>query len=134
MSPNLEGTAMPGNVHEIRAAVVARYGRLAEAAAAGGQVTDCAPDAFTEGGFGAAANDDTSGLPDAAVRASLGCGNPVAVAGLRSGETVLDLGSGAASTCCCLPAGSVPAGKRTDWTPPRQWSGWPARTPPGRAR
>jgi SAM-dependent methyltransferase len=34
------------------------------------------------------------GLPDAALLASLGCGNPVAVAELRDGETVLDLGSG----------------------------------------
>jgi arsenite methyltransferase len=33
-------------------------------------------------------------LPDAAVMASLGCGNPTAVAELRPGETVLDLGSG----------------------------------------
>jgi arsenite methyltransferase len=33
-------------------------------------------------------------LPDAAVLASLGCGNPTAVAELREGETVLDLGSG----------------------------------------
>jgi SAM-dependent methyltransferase len=33
-------------------------------------------------------------LPDAAVLASLGCGNPTAVAELRPGETVLDLGSG----------------------------------------
>jgi arsenite methyltransferase len=33
-------------------------------------------------------------LPDAAVLASLGCGNPVAVAELHEGETVLDLGSG----------------------------------------
>ncbi len=33
-------------------------------------------------------------LPDAAVLASLGCGNPTAVAELRDGETVLDLGSG----------------------------------------
>jgi ubiquinone/menaquinone biosynthesis C-methylase UbiE len=33
-------------------------------------------------------------LPDAAVLASLGCGNPTAVADLRKGETVLDLGSG----------------------------------------
>jgi SAM-dependent methyltransferase len=34
------------------------------------------------------------GLPDAAVVASLGCGNPTAVADLHQGETVLDLGSG----------------------------------------
>ncbi len=33
-------------------------------------------------------------LPEAAVLASLGCGNPTAVADLREGETVLDLGSG----------------------------------------
>jgi SAM-dependent methyltransferase len=33
-------------------------------------------------------------LPDAAMLASLGCGNPTAVAELRAGETVLDLGSG----------------------------------------
>jgi arsenite methyltransferase len=33
-------------------------------------------------------------LPDAAVLASLGCGNPTAVADLREGEVVLDLGSG----------------------------------------
>ena len=33
-------------------------------------------------------------LPDAAVMASLGCGNPTAVADLRAGERVLDLGSG----------------------------------------
>jgi SAM-dependent methyltransferase len=33
-------------------------------------------------------------LPDAAVLASLGCGNPLAVADLHEGETVLDLGSG----------------------------------------
>lgn len=37
---------------------------------------------------------DRAALPDAAVLASLGCGNPTAVAELRPGETVLDLGSG----------------------------------------
>ena len=33
-------------------------------------------------------------VPDAALKASLGCGNPTALAELRPGETVLDLGSG----------------------------------------
>ena len=37
---------------------------------------------------------ETDGLPDEAVLASLGCGNPVAVAELHEGERVLDLGSG----------------------------------------
>ncbi len=37
---------------------------------------------------------DLAGLPEAAVMASLGCGNPTALAELSPGETVLDLGSG----------------------------------------
>src|SRR5580658_2609739 len=37
---------------------------------------------------------ETDGLPAGAVLASLGCGNPLAVADLREGERVLDLGSG----------------------------------------
>jgi arsenite methyltransferase len=38
--------------------------------------------------------DETTGLPADAVAASLGCGNPSALAELKPGETVLDLGSG----------------------------------------
>jgi arsenite methyltransferase len=38
---------------------------------------------------------DRSSVPESAVLASLGCGNPTAVAELQPGETVLDLGSGA---------------------------------------
>src|SRR6202045_1767901 len=37
---------------------------------------------------------ETAGLPAEARAASLGCGNPTALAELRAGETVLDLGSG----------------------------------------
>src|SRR6516165_438811 len=37
---------------------------------------------------------ETGELPDTAVLASLGCGNPTALAELKAGETVLDLGSG----------------------------------------
>ncbi len=40
------------------------------------------------------AEDETGALPEEAVLASLGCGNPTALAELREGETVLDLGSG----------------------------------------
>ncbi|MFI7706710.1 GNAT family N-acetyltransferase [Nonomuraea sp. NPDC049480] len=74
--------------------IIDHYSALARAAAAGRVVADCGPDAFEEGCFGSAGYDDTSALPEGAVRASLGCGNPVAVAELRDGETVLDLGSG----------------------------------------
>lgn len=54
----------------------------------------CAPD---PGPFGPAqyASVGPGEVPDAALLASLGCGNPTAVAELREGETVLDLGSGA---------------------------------------
>lgn len=47
-------------------------------------------------GFGAIlySPDERADLPEEAVLASLGCGNPIAVADLHHGETVLDLGSG----------------------------------------
>ena len=53
----------------------------------------CAP---TERSFGAGLYDEATaaGLPLEAVEASLGCGNPTAVAELHEGERVLDLGSG----------------------------------------
>ena len=84
----------PRGAEEIRAEVVSRYSALARSARAGEQVTDCDPEEFAAGGFGAAGYADTSGLPEGAVRASMGCGNPVAVADLRPGDRVLDLGSG----------------------------------------
>jgi SAM-dependent methyltransferase len=76
-------------------AVIERYSGLARIALAGGAPADCDPEAFDDGGFGAAAySDNPVGVPEAALRASLGCGNPLAVASLQHGETVLDLGSG----------------------------------------
>jgi arsenite methyltransferase len=68
-----------------------------------GQPADCGCDSGCCGGVqdeqpgigaGLYAASDREVLPDAAVLASLGCGNPTAVAELREGETVLDLGSG----------------------------------------
>jgi SAM-dependent methyltransferase len=54
----------------------------------------CAEDARTDFGEGLYSQGERENLPEQAVTASLGCGNPVAVADLREGETVLDLGSG----------------------------------------
>jgi SAM-dependent methyltransferase len=83
-----------GHTSGARDAVIGRYSGLARTALAGGAITDCEPDAFADGCFGAAAYPGAEGAPEAALRASLGCGNPLAVADLHSGETVLDLGSG----------------------------------------
>ena len=54
------------------------------------------PAAEAAGGFseGLYREGETDGLPEEAVLASLGCGNPLAVADLHEGERVLDLGSG----------------------------------------
>lgn len=56
----------------------------------------CGDTSATERSFGAGLYDTatTAGLPIEAVEASLGCGNPTAVAELHEGERVLDLGSG----------------------------------------
>ncbi|PYP98418.1 MAG: arsenite S-adenosylmethyltransferase [Gemmatimonadetes bacterium] len=63
----------------------------------GGEKGTCGPsgacgcDPITENLYDAS---QTSGLPEGAVLASLGCGNPTALADLHEGEVVLDLGSG----------------------------------------
>jgi SAM-dependent methyltransferase len=54
----------------------------------------CGGAADAESGLALYGIEERASLPDAAVLASLGCGNPTAVAELREGETVLDLGSG----------------------------------------
>ncbi len=88
---------------DIKEEVRARYAAAARETAAGrgcggqscceenGCCGEAGPDAF-----GAALYDPDlqSELPEAAVLGSLGCGNPTAVAELREGEVVLDLGSG----------------------------------------
>jgi SAM-dependent methyltransferase len=72
-------------------AEVRRYYTEAADAASRGSLACCGPEADQ---FGAGLYDDVAGLPEAATLASLGCGNPVAVADLQPGEVVLDLGSG----------------------------------------
>jgi arsenite methyltransferase len=51
----------------------------------------CGPDPITSGLYG---SNETATLPEQAVHASLGCGNPTALAELNAGDVVLDLGSG----------------------------------------
>ncbi len=69
-----------------------RYAELATAAEQG--ATCCTPD--EEAVFGASRyrDADLGALPQRAAAASIGCGNPTAVADLSEGEVVLDLGSG----------------------------------------
>ena len=70
--------------------------RYAQAALGLSQGQGCGCDCEGDGccGDDLYAGEDRSELPGDAVTASLGCGNPVAVAELHKGETVLDLGSG----------------------------------------
>jgi ubiquinone/menaquinone biosynthesis C-methylase UbiE len=95
---------------EIRDAVRERYAQAAESVG-DGQVACCGPSDATGGSCGCGTDvpdacegktfgsqlysiSDRDQLPDAAKLASLGCGNPTAVAELNEGEVVLDLGSG----------------------------------------
>jgi SAM-dependent methyltransferase len=94
---------------ELRERVRSRYAQAARAVlepgagragccepSAAGSCRGPAPSALAVGGFseGLYRDGETDGLPEEAVLASLGCGNPLAVAELRDGERVLDLGSG----------------------------------------
>jgi arsenite methyltransferase len=80
---------------DIREVVRGRYAEIARSVRAPG--SSCCYDGEA-GSCGISANlyadDETASLPEEAVLASLGCGNPTALAELREGETVLDLGSG----------------------------------------
>ena len=90
------------NDEELRKVVSEKYAQAARAAQKGGTSSCCEPSCC--GGSEVAEVDpitrdlyddrEKSQLPEKAVNASLGCGNPTALAQLRPGETVLDLGSG----------------------------------------
>jgi arsenite methyltransferase len=95
------------SAEELRDQVRERYAQAAVRVSTGqagcgcGQAADCGCDdgccdTANQPGFGPElyGEIDRYALPDAALLASLGCGNPTAVADLRDGETVLDLGSG----------------------------------------
>ena len=84
---------------ETKEIVREKYGQAAQRALSGGSSSCCGGAAATDGcGDPITSNlygqSEASDVPDLALRASLGCGNPTALAELKSGEVVLDLGSG----------------------------------------
>jgi arsenite methyltransferase len=84
---------------EIKEIVKEKYGQAALRVGAGGssccgasaRLDGCSVDPITSKLYDA---NQTGQVPEEAVQASLGCGNPTALAKLNAGETVLDLGSG----------------------------------------
>src|SRR5580692_7573409 len=106
MSDQLVEPAQPFEPAEVKAMVRARYGDIA----AGTTVDRCAPSATSccgttdtpaadrkarEMGYSA---EQLAAVPEGA-NLGLGCGNPQAIAALKSGEVVVDLGSGAGFDC-----------------------------------
>jgi arsenite methyltransferase len=91
---------MEAAMTDVHDAVKSKYGAIANEvrdASLAAKVGCCGPsscgcgDPITSNLYSAS---ETGDLPDAAVKASLGCGNPTALADLQPGQTVLDLGSG----------------------------------------
>src|SRR4051794_36281805 len=90
------GEAMSEQSIDLRETVRQRYAAAAVQVTEGGSAC-CGPEPVeVDENFGSTlyAADERDTLPAEAVAASLGCGNPTAVAELREGERVLDLGSG----------------------------------------
>jgi arsenite methyltransferase len=83
---------------EIKDVVKEKYGQAALRAVSGGSSCCGSAPSSLEGCDPITSNlydaSQTTGLPEEALNASLGCGNPTALAKLSPGETVLDLGSG----------------------------------------
>jgi arsenite methyltransferase len=99
-SSNCGCSAEQSEGEEIREAVRTRYAAAAKSVTSEGGASCCGMDTVLSDedaqvfGAGLYGEDERGQLPDTATMASLGCGNPTAVAELRAGETVLDLGSG----------------------------------------
>ena len=80
---------------EIKETVRERYAESARQVKAADETSCCGSETTAEVTSSKLyTTDELQELPQEAVAASLGCGNPVAMAELRQGEVVLDLGSG----------------------------------------
>jgi SAM-dependent methyltransferase len=98
----------------LKAQVRARYGALAQRAGqgdTGGCGCGCGPGCDDPISSDLYSADETAALPGTAVQASLGCGNPTALAQLEPGETVLDLGSGGGLDVLLSARRVAPTGK-----------------------
>src|SRR5476651_2432271 len=99
---------------EIKEVVKEKYGQAALRVHTGGS-SCCGASAAIEGCDPITSNlydlSQTGALPEEAVLASLGCGNPTALAQLNAGETVLDLGSGGGIDVLLSARRVGPAGK-----------------------
>lgn len=108
-SASTEAAAAPAE--EIRETVREKYAAAARAVTEGARSKCCGPGA-EEGMFGSSLYAESGESDtDAALRASLGCGVPTAVADLREGETVLDLGSGAGADVLISARRVAPTGR-----------------------
>jgi SAM-dependent methyltransferase len=84
--------AVMETTEDTRAAIQDKYGAIARSGGSSCCGSACGGgDPITSNLYG---EGETAGLPAEAVAVSLGCGNPTALADIRPGETVLDLGSG----------------------------------------
>jgi len=84
------------SAQELREEVRRRYAEAARTVTESGGNACCGGEKAASDAFGVSSYSagERGELPNAAALASLGCGNPIAVADLNEGETVLDLGSG----------------------------------------
>ena len=106
---------------DLRELMKDKYAELAVAAQEGGSCcgSSCGSDETSPGsssvivdlGRGSYSDEERGELPEKAVGASLGCGNPVALATLASGEVVLDLGSGGGIDVLLSARRVAPGGK-----------------------
>jgi len=102
---------------DIREVVREKYGAIAEGRPSGTGCCggSCGTDVLTEIGYSA---EQASAIPEGA-NLGLGCGNPLALAEVKPGETVLDLGSGAGIDCFLAAREVGPTGRviGVDMTP-----------------